>query len=173
MIKRMKGNILDTGARLIINPIDNAGIGVLKFNDFIAEEFPHVMKEAMKQYGTMKKMNAPMNSMMQYVPADVWALSMTGNVVDVLHSENPIQLLDYDEDWKYIINWFVLGVSKKPMIQDRDQLIVSIQRIGNIAYNLGEPWRTLAIPAEFLIYDQEKILEQIFTDAPVTLEIWS
>lgn len=173
MIVRKTGDIFTTDAKIILNPIDTSGIGVLKFNDLIADKYPHIMKEAMIQYGASKKLRHDLRGVMQYVPIDVWAMTMFHNAVDTVMSEHHVLIEDYDEDGKAVVNWFILGINgKEKLIESRDILIASLQHIAAVANDLGT---SIAIPKEFLFYDKEKIIETLFGDKklPLTLEIWS
>mgnify|MGYP007056194239 CR=1 FL=1 len=173
MIERKTGNIFETKARFIVNPMDEAGQYLLKFNDTVADEYPHVMKEAMKFVGLMRKCGCfREESVMQYVPADVWAMPLGSVCTDSPRAETHPQPLDYDKDYRYIINWFILtGNNKSIAILERNEFIICLQRMAFAVNNAGA---SIAIPAEFLELDKEHIIETLFNEKnPIVVEIWS
>lgn len=94
MVKTFKGNVSDSVANFIVCLCDNS-------YDF-DYDFPvllHVDKERMKYIRHCDKNNIELFGKAQYIPSEVWALTM----VDTMKNNN---VTEYDANYQYIVNMF-------------------------------------------------------------------
>ena len=133
----IQDSLFNSGASLIIHPVDCVGETIPALTEYINEQYPHIEREYLKylRYCKKKKMNTLGTA--QYVPADSWALIMA----DTMKNE---RVESYDSSYQYIVNLF--GIKDFGDIESRVNLKAlknAFVDINNKAKSLGA---SIAVP---------------------------
>lgn len=142
-----KGDILHSGANIIINPVDCVGGFCSSTNGLIGEELPWVESEYRR---FIRKHNNLLGSV-QFVPNEVWAVGLT-NTMEI---NNQISLYN---DFSYIANIFTT--------YDNDNYYdveATLSCLNIIKQRMCEnAIKTIAIPFDFIEHTSEEFCEDLY-----------
>lgn len=168
-IQIVKGNILDSKANFIVNPMScqdemNHGISLQ-----IAQLYPHVEKEYLKYTRHCKKSHIDPLGTVQYIPCEFWAVGM----VDTMKNEDVVQF-DGDSS-QYIVNMFGQDNTGNNIQTD----LMSVKRaFENIKDKAEKINASVALPYNICccglttwnyVYT---LIKMVFENSKVNVEIW-
>lgn len=161
MIKNMDGNIFDSSANFIVHSYGNIGF----MDDYIEENYPHVVKESLKYIRHCKKNHIEMLESVQYIPTEVWPIGW----VDTMKNNNVIA---FDNPYQYIVNLFCQKNSEDGILTDLKAMKKVLTDIREKAQDINA---TVAIPYKIGFGDWNNIynlIKKVFEKSDIDVEIW-
>lgn len=158
MIKNFDGNIFDSNANFIVNPVNCSGSMDSKLATKIKEYYPHVEREYLKYLRSFNKSSTSPLGTAQYIPVDIWALTMTDTI-----KNNDI--IAYDTKYQYIVNVFCADMTDNGFKIDSNALRNALADVRDKAQNIGA---TVFIPRQI----DNNVINKIFDDSGVDVSVW-
>ena len=166
MIKFVDGNFLDTDANFIVNQVVRQEVqSMTKIEEEIFEKYPHIESEYIKYIRHCKKNKINIFGNVQYVPVDIWAIVM----VDTMNNNN---IIEYDENFKYICNVFCNTFMEKSqnIKTDFESFKKALLSIYNVAKTIKNS--KILIPCKKNDDKTIEIIKDIFYEDGIDVEIF-
>lgn len=169
MIRIVEGNIFDSNANFIVHQTNcsyamKSGVALQ-----VADRYPHVEKEYMKYLRYCDKNNIEPLGTAQYVPNEVWALTM----VDTMKNNNVIA---YDTNYQYIVNLFgqdTYGYGLQTDLKAMKKAFVDIrEKAQKIGATVAMPYKIGSCRGGANWNDVYTIIKKVFEHSDVDVEIW-
>ena len=169
MIKIVDGNLFDSKANFIVHQVNCQGVMCSDVARQVEEMFPHVGAEYRKYIRYCKKNHIELLGTAQYVPNEVWALTM----IDTMKNNN---VFDYDTNYQYIVNLFGQSIYDEELQTNLKAMKKALMDVCEKAENIGA---TVAIPYNIGSCrgganwdDVYMIIKKVFEQSSVDIEIW-
>ena len=169
MIKIINGNLFDSKANFIVHQVNCQGVMGSGVALQVKERYPHVFTEYLKYLKLYKKKKISPLGFAQFVPVDVWALSM----VNTLSADG---IIAYDTNYQYIVNLFGQDTYGTGLHTDLPALKRAMKTIAQIAKSIGAtvamPYRIASCRGGASWHTVYEIIEEVFDHSGVDVEIW-
>ena len=169
MIKIIDGNLFDSKANFIVHQTNCEGVMGSGVAFQVKEMYPHVEKEYRKYLRYCDKNNIEPLGTAQYVPTEVWALTM----IDTIKNNN---VIDFDTNYQYIVNLFGQSSYGEGLQTDLKAMKKAFIDIRNKAQNIGA---TVAMPFKIGSFrggekweNVYNVIKDVFEKSNVDVEIW-
>ena len=168
MINVIDGNLFDSKANFIVHQVNCQGTMGSGIARQVADQFPHVESEYLKYLRHCDKNHQNALGTCQYVPVDVWALTMT----DTMKNNN---ITAYDIDYQYIVNMFGQNTFGDGLRTDLKAVKKAMADIRDKAQSIGA---TVAMSWKIGSYTAQEwedvytIIKKTFGNSDVDVEIW-
>ena len=169
MVKIVDGNLFDSKANFIVHQTNCEGVMGSGVARQVAEKYPHVEKEYRKYLRYCSKNDIEPLGTVQYVPTEVWALTM----IDTIKNNN---IMDFDINYQYIVNLFGQNTYGEGLQTDLNAMKMAFINIREKAKAIGA---TVAMPYRIGSYrggakweDVYAIIKNVFDKSNVDVEIW-
>ena len=169
MINIIDGNIFDSKANFIVHQVNCQGVVNSGVAMQVEEKFPHVGAEYRKYLRHCEKNHQSALGTCQYVPVDVWALTMA----DTMKNNN---ITAYDLDYQYIVNMFGQDTFGEGLRTDLKAMKKAFADIRDKAQSIGAtvamPWKIGSCRGGANWEDVYTIIKKTFGNSDVDVEIW-
>jgi hypothetical protein len=155
-MKILNGNFFNTSANFIVNLCE-----ITNTTNCITDKYPHVETEYRKYIRYCNKNKINIVGTTQYVPVDVWAITM----IDTMKNDN---IFEYDNDYQFIVNLTYANTEQG----------INFKVIKNGLMNVRKKAESLnGIVAIFCDKNKEttlyNIIMEVFADSDLEIEIWN
>lgn len=168
MIQILDKNLFDSKANFIVHQTNCDGIMGSGVALQIAKRFPHVETEYNKYLRYLRKNHINPLGTVQYVPTEVWALTM----IDTMRNKD---VSPYDTDYQYIVNLFgqnSIGTGQQTDLNAMKTAFTDIRRKADqIGASIAMPYQIGSKRGGAAWTDVYAIIEEVFKDCEQNVEI--